>query len=469
MSSGQDITAGRKTGAESTTELLADTTDDNPPVDFQGDYVFVVGAAMGDRRPSDKALTGLFSYGHGIGGGGIVGSAAGAGRGGLGGVGIAGFGGDGGTADEVSLTAGIGVFGQGGSGGEATGTGPGVFGLAGGVSDGVIGVTRASGQSGVAGINQGSDGGVGVFGTGRWSGIVGRSQKGSGLIATTVDGVAVDAISISNYGVVGVSKGNIGVYGFSLRYHGVVGDARPASEGSAAAGVLGMTTHTRAVSGIIDGTKVPASSTAVAIYGEASVDSDFNYVGHAGFFFGPVNVDGDLVVFGGKSAAVPHPDGSHRTLYALESPDSWFEDFGHGTLAGGRAHIKLDPDFMTLVHAGHYHVFLTPYGECNALFVTGRTHEGFDVNESQSGQSSVGFSYRVVAKRKDIVAERLAAVRRRTRTSAPHFLPARHSAESLSSKFNLSEQQLAQLSAGADIPVPPKPAVPNLVELPRQE
>jgi hypothetical protein len=45
MSSGQDITAGRKTGAESTTELLADTTDDNPPVDFQGDYVFVVGAA----------------------------------------------------------------------------------------------------------------------------------------------------------------------------------------------------------------------------------------------------------------------------------------------------------------------------------------------------------------------------------------------------------------------------------------
>jgi hypothetical protein len=33
----------------------------------------------------------------------------------------------------------------------------------------------------------------------------------------------------------------------------------------------------------------------------------------------------------------------------------------------------------------------------------------------------------------------------------------------------LSEQQLAQLSAGADIPVPPKPAVPNLVELPRQE
>jgi hypothetical protein len=81
---------------------------------------------------------------------------------------------------------------------------------------------------------------------------VGRSQKGSGLIATTVDGVAVDAISISNFGVVGVSKQNIGVYGFSLGYHGVVGDARPALEGNAAAGGLGMTTHTRAVSGMSD-------------------------------------------------------------------------------------------------------------------------------------------------------------------------------------------------------------------------
>jgi hypothetical protein len=148
------------------------------------------------------------------------------------------------------------------------------------------------------------------------------------------------------------------VYGASGNNHGVVGDGRNGRPGTAMAGVFGITTHARAVSGIIAGSKNP--SAAVAIYGEAGIDSNSNYVGHAGFFFGPVLVDGD---FGGKSAAVPHPDGSHRTLYAVESPDSWFEDFGHGSLAMGRAHVDIDPDFMALVHPDHYNVFLTPYGE----------------------------------------------------------------------------------------------------------
>ena len=34
-----------------------------------------------------------------------------------------------------------------------------------------------------------------------------------------------------------------------------------------------------------------------------------------------------------RSAAVPHPDGFHRRLYCIECPESWFEDFGEGTLS----------------------------------------------------------------------------------------------------------------------------------------
>jgi hypothetical protein len=63
-----------------------------------------------------------------------------------------------------------------------------------------------------------------------------------------------------------------------------------------------------------------------------------------------VFVRGDFTVAGGaKSAAVPHPDGTHRWLYCLESPESWFEDFGRAQLTCGRAEVKIDPDFAALV------------------------------------------------------------------------------------------------------------------------
>ncbi len=39
---------------------------------------------------------------------------------------------------------------------------------------------------------------------------------------------------------------------------------------------------------------------------------------------------------GTKSAAVPHPDGSHRLLYCVEAPEAWFEDFGEGTIGRGQ-------------------------------------------------------------------------------------------------------------------------------------
>ena len=127
----------------------------------------------------------------------------------------------------------------------------------------------------------------------------------------------------------------------------------------------------------------------------------------AGHFKGNVLVDGDFTVTGAKGAVVPHPDGSHRLFCAIESPESWFEDFGEGTIEGGRAEITLDPDFVQLVHADRYHVFLTPYGPTSGLYVEKRTAHNFVVREQQEGKSHLPFSYRVVAKRRDIDVPRL--------------------------------------------------------------
>lgn len=110
-------------------------------------------------------------------------------------------------------------------------------------------------------------------------------------------------------------------------------------------------------------------------------------------------------------AAVPYPDGGYRVLYSMESPESWFEDFGHGQLVNGRATVAIAPDFLPAVDTGHdYYVFLTPHGDSNGLYVASQTPTNFEVREQKGGTSSLSFDYRLVAKRKDIAAPRLAPV-----------------------------------------------------------
>jgi hypothetical protein len=130
--------------------------------------------------------------------------------------------------------------------------------------------------------------------------------------------------------------------------------------------------------------------------------------GLAGAFYGSVSVTGSLTVFGAKSAAVRQRDGSHRLMYSLECPDCWFEDFGDELLDGGKATVNIDADFAQCVVLDDYHVFTTPNGECNSLYVTGMTPRSFEVRESGGGKSTTRFSYRIVAKRGDVSLPRLA-------------------------------------------------------------
>ena len=161
---------------------------------------------------------------------------------------------------------------------------------------------------------------------------------------------------------------------------------------------------------------VGATSTA----GGAAVVGATNGVpgAYAGAFYGPVAVSGDFTVFGAKSAAVQHPDGSHRRLYCVESPQSWFEDFGKARLDDcGRAAIAIDADFAAVTDLSDYHVFLTAYGIDRPLFVTEQTASGFVVNATESASRPAGvsratgsFSWRVIARRKDIDGARFAPV-----------------------------------------------------------
>jgi hypothetical protein len=110
--------------------------------------------------------------------------------------------------------------------------------------------------------------------------------------------------------------------------------------------------------------------------------------------------------------AVAVDNGSRQVaLYGIQAPEVWFEDYGSGQLASGAASITLEPVFLQTVNTTvEYHVFLTPKGDCEGLYVSNETATGFEVRELRHGRSSVAFDYRIVAKRKGYETIRLSDV-----------------------------------------------------------
>jgi len=318
--------------------------------------------------------------------------------------GVAGFG----ANVNPGETAGTGVIGLGGTvaetftgegaagvrgiGGGGPNTSPslaaGVYGQGGVQSPGVVGQAGTSPADGVQG-----------FGTGNFSGVAGFGGAGAGT------GVFGAGGGTAGQGVRGIGAGGPNLAPSSAV--GVYGQAGPGADGvqgvgsgTSAAGVHGISQDSDGNGVIGDASNGPS---AFAIWGRSAS-------GFAGVFDGKVQINGPLNVTGPKSAIVSFPDGSHRRLYSIESPESWFEDFGFAQLVKSRAQVELDPGFAAVVSSDVYHVFITEYGANNALYVTQRTATGFSVRASSSPTASSEFSYRVVAKRKDIAGPRLEEV-----------------------------------------------------------
>lgn len=123
-----------------------------------------------------------------------------------------------------------------------------------------------------------------------------------------------------------------------------------------------------------------------------------------------IDTSANLVCSGSKSAAVPVDGGSRMVaLYAEESAENWFSDYGTGRLVNGEATIQLDPTYAQTVETGiDYHVFLTPNGDCRGLYIAQKSPSSFVVRELNGGRSTLSFDYRIVAKRKGYEQIRLA-------------------------------------------------------------
>jgi hypothetical protein len=261
----------------------------------------------------------------------------------------------------------------------------------------------------------------GVFGntTNSENAVVGVND-GAGFSATA--GVNHDSADLS-YGVSGQSLSTIGVgvlgYGstFSNLYKSVVGHQSFGVIGDAANTGGGIPIGVYGVADAGIGTVGENSSTIEPAglfrnFDTTAGDLAFEALGAKGHC--TIDTSGDLACTGTKGAVVNLPDNRWVSLYAVESPDNWFEDFGSGRLSAGKSVIKLDSTFAATVNSSlDYHVFLTPSGDSRGLYVANRTATSFEVREQGGGTSSVSFDYRIVARRKGYENIRMADVTER--------------------------------------------------------
>jgi hypothetical protein len=194
-----------------------------------------------------------------------------------------------------------------------------------------------------------------------------------------------------------------------------------AEAGSFATGIWGDTSQT-AGNGVLatadDGNSIFAINNsdgfATGFFGNAETTvSDDPVLQTQGLGFGgicTIDVSGNLSCSGAITATVAVAGNSRKVaLNGISSPENWFEDIGSGQLANGQAVVNIEPVFGETVNTSvDYHVFLTPNGDCKGLYVTQKSAASFIVHELGGGTSSIGFDYRVVAKRRGFEAVRLA-------------------------------------------------------------
>jgi hypothetical protein len=233
--------------------------------------------------------------------------------------------------------------------------------------------------NGLYGISE-SDSGNGVQGTGPYVGVYGNSAF---------------------LGVYGAANGESGIgitYGHDSGVWGDTGGTKDTFSGvlgTADDNVAGLFYNDSGTDASIDGATIYASNGSTTA-GVQVLDA-FGLTGDAC----TIDNRGNLSCTGKVGGAVQAAGGARQvSVYAMQSPENWFEDFGSGTLANGAATIVLDPTFAQTVNTSvDYHVFLTPKGDSEGLYVSNETPQGFEVHEQRGGHSYVAFDYRIVAKR----------------------------------------------------------------------
>ena len=133
---------------------------------------------------------------------------------------------------------------------------------------------------------------------------------------------------------------------------------------------------------------------------KSDLESSYAYVG--GYLNGTAKT---IYGVGYTSLCVSTPDGDKADMFGQVAPEILMNDYGTGKLINGFCHVTIDPVFSHNIISTDDHplkVFIQLEGDCNGVFVANKSVSGFDVIELKGGKSEVGFSWSIVANRKDI-------------------------------------------------------------------
>ncbi len=321
-----------------------------------------------------------------------------------------------------------------------------------GFTNGVSGQSVSPNGNGVFGGNNATDGGIGLSGLA--NGTTGNAYGVFGATATTGFGAGVLGSAFATTGTA------FGVFADANSPNGnaIFGDAAsPSGYPTAVVGFLNSN------DGGVAGQFVAHGGSGLILQGLSG--SNFNQVFSVDAN-GNLNISGNLTVSGTKSSTARLQNGREVALYAVESPENWFEDFGSAELKSGVAWVPLDASFGEATNAAvTYHVFLTPNGDSNGLYVARKTAAGFEVREHGSGGSNLAFDYRIAVRRRGYETMRMAEVQIDVKTveSSRQRLTELTNSGSLKRAGVVKAPRIAPLPAIR--PVPPRPNVPALPKL----
>ncbi len=317
-----------------------------------------------------------------------------------------------GQTGAVAIAAGVRGFNT----AAAIGAGQSAYGVRGSVA---VAPTGTGFTMGVRGDATGATGTTyGIYGTsasatGAGAGAINSNASGTGILAVgnnatatyllTGSGIAADGNPVGVFGYGRTAASGIGVYGVGNNGAltaptfgaGVVGNG-------AQYGVMGFATTTVNTNPLSNSAANGAAASAGGYFEVQNVGTaqTWAYVG--------VRDNGGvlrkIIGPGTVNTIVNDTNGKRVALSCPETPENLFQDYGQGQLINGKAHIDIDPIFAKNIVVNEKHplrVFVQLEGDCEGVFISNKTQNGFDVTELKNGNSNVAFSYSITANRAD--------------------------------------------------------------------